>query len=96
MAGGPDPWTKKSIAACQMFAITIAILFLAIGYAETMPPKALLSTTALGLSTAWVMVGLSWNPKPSTADRIAMLGLSGSFWVASAIFTAAHLWRLVR
>jgi hypothetical protein len=87
---------EKSIAACQMFAIPIAILFLAIGYAETMPPKALLSATTLGLSTVWVMVGLSWNPRPSTADRIAILGLSGTFWVASAIFTAAHLWRLVR
>jgi hypothetical protein len=87
---------EKSIAVCQMFAIPLAILFLAIGYAETIPPKALLSATSLGLSTVWVMVGFSWNPMPTRADRIAMLGLSGIFWIASALFTAAHLWRLVR
>jgi hypothetical protein len=69
---------------------------LAIGYAETIPPKALLSATALGLSTVWAIAGLSWNPRLSAADRIAILGLSGTFWVASAIFTAAHLVRLVR
>jgi hypothetical protein len=87
---------EKLIAACQMFAIPAAILFLAVGYAETMLPKALLSATALGLSTVWVIAGLSWKPRPSVADRIAILGLSGTFWAASAIFTAAHLWRLVR
>jgi hypothetical protein len=87
---------EKLIAACQMFVIPIAILFLAIGYAETTPPKALLSATSLGLSTVWVIIGHSWSPQPSATDRIAILGLSGTFWVASLIFTAAHLWRLVR
>jgi hypothetical protein len=87
---------EKLIAACQMFAIPAAILFLATGYAETEPPKTLLSATCLGLSTVWFMVGRSWNPKLSTADRIAILGLAGTFWIASVISTAAHLWRLVR
>ena len=87
---------EKLIAACQMFAIPLAVLFLAIGYAETPPPKALLSATTLGLSTVWVMVGISWKPRPSRADRIALLGLSATFWVASAIFTVTHLWRLFR
>jgi hypothetical protein len=87
---------EKLIAACQMFAIPVAILFLAIGYAETVLPKALLSAATLGLSTVWAIVGLTWNPRLPTADRIAILGSSGTFWVASAIFTAAHLLRLVR
>ena len=62
---------EKSIAACQMFAIPVAILFLAIGYAETMPPKALLSATAALPATAM--------RRPTAANRSAISKMSLMF-----------------
>lgn len=80
---------KDLIAASQMFLIPAAILFTALGVAQTEGLKTGISAIGLVISATWCWRVWVWR-NLSSADRKAALAFSGIFVLASAIAFCAH------
>jgi hypothetical protein len=77
-------------AACQMFIIPMAILFVALAVATTEELRALLAAIVLGISLLFFVRVWIWRGLLLIADKYTALGLALIFLVAGLLSVFVH------
>ena len=81
---------QQLISACQMFLVPASILFAAIGVANTVQVKTLVSLMGLITSLIWFIRISLWGGLGLT-DLLSTLILAGAFLVSWIVAFVAHL-----